>query len=62
MVRADDRLANLRVAYMGGDILAWWYGSVKWYWFSEHWSEISLGISKQSATTNETHFLKKLSF
>ena len=38
MVRADERLANLRVVYMEGDILARWYDFVKWYWFSEHWS------------------------
>ena len=61
-MRADKGLTNLRVVYMEGDILAWRYDWGKWYWFSEHWNEISLGISKQSATTNQIHFLKKLSF
>ena len=50
VVGADERLANLGVVYMEGDILARRCGSVKWYWFSEHWSEISLGISKQKVS------------
>ena len=47
MVSADKILANLGVVYMEGDVLARRHDSVKWYWFSEHWSEISLGISEQ---------------
>ena len=47
MVRADEGLANLGVVYLEGDTLAWRYAAVKWYWLSEHWSEISLGISKE---------------
>ena len=47
LMRADERLASLGVVYMEGNILASRYDSVKWYWFSENWSEISLGISKQ---------------
>ena len=48
MLRADERLANLGAVYMEGDILARQYSSVKWYCFSEHWSKISPGISKQN--------------
>ena len=47
LMRADERLASLGVVYMEGNILASRYDSVKWYWFSENWSEISMGISKQ---------------
>ena len=47
LMRADERLASLGVVYMEGNILASRYDSVKWHWFSENWSEISLGISKQ---------------
>ena len=36
MVRVDERLANLGVVYMVGNISARWYYSVKWFWFSEH--------------------------
>ena len=52
MVRADEKFANLGAAFMGGDILATQYNLVKWYWFCEHWSKISLGISKQKTPKN----------
>ena len=44
---ADERLTNLGAASMEGDILGRQYNSVKWYWFCEHWSKISPGVSKQ---------------
>ena len=47
MLTADERLANLGAVYMERDILARQYNSVKWFWFSDHWSKTSPGISKQ---------------
>ena len=52
MVRADERFANLGAAFMAGDLLATQYNLVKWYWFCEHWSKISLGISTQKIPKN----------
>ena len=46
MVRGEKIWANLGVVYMKGSILARQYDSVKWFWYSEHWSEIPLGIWK----------------
>ena len=60
MIRADERVANLGVVYLEGDILARRYDSVKRYWFSEHWSEISLGISKQKCHYQSNLFFKKI--
>ena len=61
MVRAEKILANLGVVYMEGNILAWQYDLVKWYWFSEHWSEIPLGIWKQKVPLQiKFSFLKNL--
>ena len=42
MVRAEKGLASLGVVYMEGNILARQYDLVKWYWYSEHCSEIPL--------------------
>ena len=50
MLRAEKRLANLELVYMEGNILARQYDSVKWCWFSEHWSEIPSGIWKQKVS------------
>ena len=46
-MKTNERLANLRAASMEGDMLDRQYNSVKWYWFCEHWSKISAGMSKQ---------------
>ena len=46
-MRTNERLANLGAASMQGDILDRQYNLVKWYWFCEHWSKLSPGISKQ---------------
>ena len=58
-MRTNERLANLGAASMEGDILDRQYNSVKWYWFCEHWSKISPGISN-STNTNQIHFLNKI--
>ena len=46
-MRTNEKLANIGAASMEGDILDRQYNLVKWYWFCEHWSKISPGISKQ---------------
>ena len=46
-MRTNEKLANIGAASMEGDILDRQYNLVKWYWFCEHWSKISPGISNQ---------------
>ena len=60
MVRADERLANLGVVYMEGDL-----GSMTGlndidFWILK-WNVIG-NLKAKSATTNQIHFQKKFSF
>ena len=61
MMRAGKILTNLGVVYIEGNILVWQYDSVRGYWFSEHWSEIPLGIWNQKVPSQiKFSFLKNL--